>query len=74
MENIDFKNREAMTDLIRNDPEAFFEMAQQIKEDEARRQATAEGIVSEIQDESTQEHPRLNQQSRRKAMRIAFRR
>ena len=74
MENIDFKNREAMTDLIRNDPEAFFEMAQQIKEDEARRQATAEGIVSEIQDETTQEQPRLNQQSRRKAMRIAFRR
>lgn len=74
MENMDFTNRDAMTDLIRNDPEAFFEMAQQIKTDEASRQANVEETVTEIQDELTPEQPRLNQQSRRKPMKIAFRR
>ena len=75
--NIDFTNREEVMDLMRNDPDAFFNMIDVIKAEEAERQLAIEGADSEVEaklEESSDEQSHPRQQARRKVARIAFRR
>ena len=76
MEKTDFTKRDEVMDLMRNDPEAFFNMVDMIKAEEAERQselATDEAHVETAHDAEVPQ-PQLSPQARSKAMRIAFRR